>query len=219
MSSENAPVSDYRSRQKRAGDALRQETRHRLLEAAANEFAANGYAATTVTRLAASAGVSVQTLYLAWGSKRALLRGYVEDALSGSAATPAQAAEHFSSDMSPIRRLHELASLVTDIAARASLGWTLYRDAAAIDPEIASDWNELQLLRHQLFTTIVSAIPDEALTPGLTRETAVDTAWALASPETFELLCHRLSYSLDDFRDWLSRTLPRALLAFPQDHN
>ena len=73
------------SRQKRVGDALRQDTRNRLLQAAGEEFPVHGYAGTTVTRLAAAAGVSVQTLYLAWGSKRALLRGYMENALSGRA--------------------------------------------------------------------------------------------------------------------------------------
>jgi AcrR family transcriptional regulator len=212
VSNEGIPDTDYRSRQKRAGDALRQDTRNRLVDAAASEFAAHGYAATTVARLAAAAGVSVQTLYLAWGSKRALLRAYMERALAGGADSPAKAAGRFPADMPPRRRLDELAILVTEIAERASIGWTLYRDAAAIDAEIADDWNELQLLRHQLFTRIVGAIPDDALAPGLTSATAIDTAWAIASPETFDLLVHRLDYSLDDFRDWLRLTLPATLL-------
>ena len=31
-------------------------------------------------------------------------------------------------------------ALVAEIAGRAATGWRLYRDAAAIDPEIAADW-------------------------------------------------------------------------------
>src|SRR6185312_8101413 len=89
------PSSDRRSRQAKVGAALRQDTRARLLDAAGVEFASAGYAATTVTRLAAAAGVSVQTLYLAWGSKRALLRGYMEQVLAGDAASPEAAAERF----------------------------------------------------------------------------------------------------------------------------
>ena len=49
----------------------------RLLRAAEEEFTERGYAAATVARIAARAGVTVQTLYLAWGSKRALLRAYM----------------------------------------------------------------------------------------------------------------------------------------------
>ena len=54
------------------------------------------------------------------------------------------------------------AALVTEIAERAATGWSLYRDAAAVDPEIAADWNELQLLRHRLFSRILGDIPASA---------------------------------------------------------
>jgi AcrR family transcriptional regulator len=213
MPTEDASGSDYRSRQRRVGDALRRDTRNRLLEAAEEQFAANGYAATTVTRLAAAAGVSVQTLYLAWGSKRALLRGYVEKALAGDTGSPAEAARRFLPNMTPRQRLDELANLVTEIAERAATVWSLYRDAAAVDSEIAADWDELQFLRHELFAHVIGDIPDSALAHGLTRKTAVDTAWAIASPEAHDLLVHRLHYSLGDFHDWLERTLPVTLLA------
>lgn len=201
----------YRSRQKRAGEAMRQETRQRLLEAAAQEFAANGYAATTVTRLAAAAGVSVQTLYLSWGSKRDLLRGYMEHALEGEAASPAEAANRFDG-LSLHQRIIELADLVAEIAGRASIGWSLYRDAAAVDLEIAADWNELQMLRRRTFAHVLADAPESELTPGLTAETAADTAWTIASPESYDLLVARLGYTLDEFREWMRRTLVAAIL-------
>jgi AcrR family transcriptional regulator len=206
---------DLRSRQKKVGDALRQDTRNRLLGAAESEFGARGYSGTTVTRLAAAAGVSVQTLYLAWGSKRGLLRGYVESLLAGSAdRSPEDVADQFTG-LSPRERLTRLADLVAEIAARAAIGWTLYRDAAAADAEIAGDWNELQLLRHRLFTRVVGEIPATALAEGLTPEAAIDTAWTIASPESHDLLVHRLGYTLDEFRTWMRRTLDAAILQPP----
>lgn len=213
MTVEKTSDQGRRSRQKRVGDALRRDTRNRLLDAAELEFSANGYAATTVTRLAATAGVSVQTLYLAWGSKRALLRGYMEKALAGDADSPDAAVSRFTDDMSPRQRLDELAYLVTDVARRAATGWTLYRDAAAVDAEIAADWAELQRLRHRLFTHVIGGIAPNALVSGLTPTAAVDTAWAIASPESHDLLVNRLDYTLDDFHRWLRQTLARALLA------
>lgn len=204
-----------RSRQKRVGDALRQDTRNRLLQAAADEFPVHGYAATTVTKLAAAAGVSVQTLYLAWGSKRALLRGYMDNALAGGVGSPEDAAKRFTG-LVPRERLTELAALVTEIAERAATGWRLYRDAAAIDPEIAADWDELQMLRHRTITRVLHPIPAAALAGGLTPKHAVDTAWTIASPESHDLLVRRLGYPLDEFRAWMEDTLIRSILR-PED--
>ena len=200
------------SRQKRVGELLRQDTRDRLLQAAGEEFPVHGYAGTTVTRLAAAAGVSVQTLYLAWGSKRVLLRGYMENALSGGDGSPEDAARRFAG-LSPRERLAELATVVTQVAERAATGWSLYRDASAVDPEIAADWNELQLLRHRLISRVLGDIPVSALTDGLTIKSAVDTAWTIASPESYDLLVHRLGYQLEEFHDWMRQNLIAAILA------
>lgn len=212
MSPDHVAQSTPQTRQKRVGDALRRETRNRILEAAEVEFTARGYAGTTVSRLAETAGVSVQTLYLAWGSKRELLRGYMESVLAGDAASPADAASRFT-DMGPAECLRELANLVAEIAGRAATGWSLYRDAAAVDPEIAGDWNELQLLRHQLVARILEGIPASAFADGVTLADAIDTAWVIVSPESYDLLVHRRSYNLGQFRDWMQSTLTASLLS------
>jgi AcrR family transcriptional regulator len=212
MGTSHSAESSRPSRQKRVGEALRQDTRNRLLQAAAEEFPAHGYTGTTVTRLAAAAGVSLQTLYLAWGSKRALLRGYMEDVLSGGTGSPEDADRRFAG-FAPRERLAELAALVTEVAERAATGWSLYRDASAVDPEIAADWNELQLLRHQLFARIIGGIPVSALAEGLTMKAAVDTAWTIASPESYDLLVRRLGYQLEEFHAWMRQNLITAILA------
>jgi AcrR family transcriptional regulator len=216
MSTPQQTGPSWPSRQKRAGEALRQETRNRLLHAAGEEFAAHGYTGTTVTRLAAAAGVSVQTLYLAWGSKRALLRAYMDHALSGGTGSPEDASQRFAG-LPPRERLAGLAALVTQVAERAATGWSLYRDASAADPEIAADWNQLQLLRHQTFTRIISGIPASALAEGLTTKTAVDTAWVIASPESYDLLVRRLGYQPEEFHAWMRQNLITAILA-PAQH-
>jgi AcrR family transcriptional regulator len=212
MTNSHPAESSRLSRQKRVGDALRQDTRNRLIQAAEEEFAVHGYAGTTVTRLAAAAGVSVQTLYLAWGSKRALLRGYMENALTGGIGSPEDADQRFAG-LPPKERLVELAALVTEVAERTATGWSLYRDASAVDLEIAADWNELQLKRHQLFTRILADIPARALAKGLTKQSAVDTAWAIASPESYDLLVRRLGYRLNEFHAWMKQNLTTAILA------
>lgn len=192
---------------------MRQETRERLLDAAEREFAERGYAGTTVARLAASAGVSVQTLYLAWGSKRQLLRGYMERALAGGEGSPGDVVSRVVGLDLPDRLL-VLADIVTENADRAALGWALHRDAAAVDPEIAQDWNELQMLRRGTTGRVLfdDDAPPVELAEGLTERTAADTAWAIASPESYFLLVTRLGYTLEEFREWMRRTLVAVIL-------
>lgn len=202
---------DGLSRQAKVGAASRLETRNRLLQAAAEEFATHGYVGATVSRIAKSAGVTVQTLYLAWGSKRALLRAYMTDSLGRAFGSPEDVGDRFVGNTGR-EVTAQLAAIVGKTAEAAGTGWQLHRDAAATDPEIAADWNQLQSLRRGTIGRIVAHIPDESLRAGLSREAAIDTAWLIASPESYELLVLRGGYSFDKFVRWMDATLTAALL-------
>lgn len=199
------------SRQRRAGAASRAETKRRLLAAAEAEFLEHGYVAATVSRIARRAEVTVQTLYLAWGSKRALLSAYMEQTLGAGAPYPASVIDRFSG-LSPSETIEEIATLFVEIAARSAPAWQLYRDAAGSDPEIASDWDEWQRRRRGTFERILAAVPDAAFRDGLSRSSAIDTAWTIASPESYELLVRRAHYTPQQFREWTAETLRAALL-------
>ena len=198
------------SRQQIVGTATREETRRRLLAAAGDEFSARGYTSATVGRIAQRAGVTVQTLYLAWGSKRKLLHGYIESELAGSAGDPDHVVDHFVG-LAATEILDELAVTVGEVASRAATAWKLYRDAAAIDPEIAADWQELQAMRRATMQRIVGLIPVEALRPGLTLASAADTAWVIASPESSDLLVRTAGLSMGEYREWMATTLRAAI--------
>lgn len=200
------------SRQAKVGAASRLETQDRLLQAAAKEFTERGYAGATVSRIAKRAGVTVQTLYLAWGSKRALLRAYMTASLAEGHGPHEDVGNQFKGKTG-----HEitalLAVLVGKTAESAGTGWTLYRDAAATDAEIAADWDQWQSLRRGTMETIVAQIPDADLRAGLSRDAARDTAWVVAGPESHELLVRRSGYSPKEFVRWMDATLTAALLA------
>src|ERR1700712_5430438 len=70
------------TRQRAAGEVIRQETRRRVLAAASAEFAERGFTGATVARIAGRADVAVPTLYSAWGSKRELLRAVMATAVT-----------------------------------------------------------------------------------------------------------------------------------------
>jgi AcrR family transcriptional regulator len=212
-----APV----SRQREAGEVTRRETRRRLLAAARAEFAERGYAAATVTRIAGRAGVSVQSLYNDWGNKRNLLRAVMETAVSGDDDTPvtpgrppAIIVATLSPDdaADPRRLLAHLARQYRLLAQRSAVGWQTYRDAAAVDPDAAADWQRLSEIRREAFHALLSRIPAAALRPGLSPAAAADTAWAIASPDTHHQLVREAGYSYDELEDWTRATLSAALL-------
>lgn len=197
---------DSISRQKRVGAIARAETNARLVEAAGAEFAQRGYVGATVARIAAGAGVTVQTLYLAAGSKRALLRQCLGAALSADPGYPDELIDRVDGlDLEQL--LDEIATIVSEIADRAGYLWRVYRDAAATDPDIAADWNDLQMMRKETIRRLLHASPDVHRRPESERDTIVDTAWILSSPDTYDLLVTRSGYGLEDFRKWLRDNL------------
>jgi len=207
------------TRQREAGAASRAETRRRLLRAAGEEFSERGYHAATVTRIAGRAGVTVQTLYLAWGSKRALLRAVMDASLSGDPDTSyadqlpdmlAQALDSAGDDAQAT--IERFARMFRKVAERAALGWRLYRDASAADAEVAVDWQTLQQLRRHTCAELIQRIPAASRRAGVSLDAAVDTTWAIASPETYELLVTAAGYSLDAYERWVAQTLCAAVL-------
>lgn len=210
------------SRQREAGAASRAETQRLLVVAAGELFVERGYSGATVSAIAERAGVSLQTLYLAWGSKRQLLRAFMEQGLSGSPTAisdstwadtaRARVLANLPDDPDPQTYLRVLARFFRSTAERAALGWQLYRDAAAVDPEVRADQQQLSRLRRVTLTAGLSGLPDEAFRSGITRDEAIDTAMVIMGPESYDLLVLQNGYSLDRFEQWVAGTLIAALL-------
>ena len=47
----------------------------------------------------------------------------------------------------------------------------------------------------------------------LSLETAIDTGWAIASPETHELFVQRCRWTYDQYQTWIASTLITALVS------
>ena len=209
------------SRQREAGEVTRRETRRRLLAAGRAEFAERGYVAATVARIAERAGVSLQTLYSAWGSKRALLRAVMETAVTGTeepdgSVGAGQVLAPFAAVATtddPPSVVGHLAHQFRLLAERAAVGWQNYRDAAAGDPDIASDWQQLMDIRRSSIAALVASLPPAWLRDGLTPAAAADTVWVIASPDSHDMLVRHGGYSYEEYERWIRTTLEAALLA------
>jgi AcrR family transcriptional regulator len=183
------------------------------LAAAADEFAPVGDVAATVSQIAKDAGVTVPTLYLAWGSKRALLCAFLESSL---ATTLEQSGRYHAAQLhpdSPAGTIAQIAELFCDVAQRIAIAWRACSEGAAVDKAIAEEWLQVHKVRHATFTALLASVPDEAMR--ITRQDAIDTAWALASPDVYELMVCQGDYTLERFQDWLTTTLQIAILRSP----
>lgn len=212
---------DPYARRREAGAASREETRRRLLKAADELFQERGYAGTAVTAITKRAGVSLQTLYLAWGSKRALLRAASSAvaAASESLLEPdrwgdvirAELADAVGGDPTARDYLAATSRLSVQVAKRTAPYWRLYRQASATDPEIAADWAAIKNESRRTLTEVARSVPQRGLRPGVTADDITEMLWALTSPEMFDHFTVDVGYDPEEFESWLTRTLTAVL--------
>jgi AcrR family transcriptional regulator len=214
-------TNDPYERRRQAGLASREQTRRRLLRAADDLFRERGYQATTVSAIAERAGVSLQTLYLAWDSKSALFRAAADASAtaSGMPLTAAvwrdvirqQLALDVGQDHASSRYLAAVAHIFVGVAERTAVYWRMQPAAAAAEPEIAKGYAEAMRQRRVTMEGVASDVPRSGLRPGLTDAALADTLWALASPETFSQFVTQAGRSPADFETWLTTTLVASL--------
>jgi AcrR family transcriptional regulator len=184
-----------------------------VLEAAGRQFLTSGYVSTTVAGIAADAGVSVETVYKAFGSKAGLVRELWERGLLGVGPVPAEvrsdaASSTLADPRAVIRRWTELA---TEVAPRASPVMLMIRAAARVDPEAAALWEQVRGAWADRMEHNARAIARH-LRDGLSVEHARDVMLAYTEPQLFHTLVVEQGWSLDEFADFQRRGLEGALL-------
>jgi AcrR family transcriptional regulator len=204
----------YRSRL-RAEQAA--QTRLRILEAAGDLFAERGYGATTIDAVAASAGVAVDTVYAAFGTKKGMLSALIDLRVTGSSeGSDVLAGEGPRALRKVSNQRQMLAGFAADIVPRIERARSIddvIQSAGAIDPEIA----ELRALMQEnrlskLRTFIEWLAANGALRRDIDVDEAATIAWTLTSPEVNRLLRDVRGWSSQRYEGWLSTTLVRVLL-------
>jgi AcrR family transcriptional regulator len=190
-------------------------TRRRIVAAAAEEFRARGYAGTTVRSVAAAASVSPATVELLFGTKAALLKHAIDEAIAG--------------DDEPVAVLDREC---VDAAGHADGAWELLaRSVAVLGPamersaglvsavlepaapaELADLRDRLVEQRAQTAGWLVDRLGSyRGLRPGLGREEAVDTVWLLMDPAVYLQLTRFRGWDLSRYQGWVAWSLSRLL--------
>jgi AcrR family transcriptional regulator len=193
------------------------QTRMRILDASQRLFAERGYAASTVEAIAAGAGVAVDTVYAAFGSKRGVLQALLNVRVGGDEAeldllarAGPQAVQR---EPDQRAQLAAFAADVSSIIERARPVDDIIRGAAAVDPEIAALRSGAQAYRYRNIRQLVSWLAAKGtLRDGLTEDDAAAIAWTMSSPEVHGLLRVARGWSAERYAAWLALSLARILL-------
>ena len=194
-----------------------EETQRAIVEAAARLFLEHGYHATPIARIAGEAGVAVQTIYNAVGSKRDLLSRVLDFAAAGE-RSPAPVSrfmrEQAESEPDPRRIIAQLVEFWRGALPRTAPVFRIVREAAAADPEIAALERSRSAQRLRNYPQAAQILADrEALRPGMTVDSAAAAIFAIGHPETYRALVLDGDWDADAWAAWLQATLEAALLA------
>jgi len=207
---------------RRAYDASGRQARARqsrltVLAAARRRFLEQGYAATTIAAVAADAGVSVETVYKAFGGKAGLVKAVFDVDIAGHDEQVPMLESEFvrrnSAEPDPRRKLEAYGEHLASAIPRAGPIQLVVRAAAATDPAAAAVWQQLQQERLVGMTAFGGHLAAAGhLRPGLSAEDARDVLWVHSSVELWDLLVNERRWSADRYGRWIGQQLIAALL-------
>jgi AcrR family transcriptional regulator len=192
-------------------------TQQAIVATASELFVERGYASTSLADIATAAGVARPTVFAAFGSKAALLRQVLDQALAGDDAPVAVADRPWFRPVwdatTPAAVLDAYAEVCLVIARRAAQLFETVRRAADDAPEAAELWNTLQANRRAGATMIIEQVQKlGGLALALDTQTATDILWIFNDPAHYAALVSQCGWTEHTFRRWLAGSMRRALL-------
>lgn len=212
---QDRPRRTYRS-SLRAEGARR--TRQAIIAAASQLFVERGYAAASLTDVAARAGVARPTVFAAFGSKPALLSQVLDEALAGDDEPVPVAQRPWFRPVweatSAAEVLDAYAEVCLLIGRRAARLFETVHRAADEGPDVAELWRTLLENRRAGARMVVEharALGSPA--SELVKEQAVDVLWLYNDPALYAAFVLDRGWTEPAFLAWLSGSMRAALLA------
>jgi len=192
------------------------ETQEAIVRAASELFLTRGYHATSIGRIAAHAGVAVQTIYNSIGSKRDILSRVLDFAAAGERAPVPVAQfmrEQAEREPDPRRIIAQLVEFWRGAFPRTAPVFRIIREVAAVDDEIAELERARAAQRLSNYGIAATLLAERgALRPGLTIEGAAAAIFAIGHPETYRALVSDGDWDDARWCEWVQQALENALL-------
>jgi AcrR family transcriptional regulator len=177
------------------------QTRYEVIRAAMDRFSETGWAGTTLAAIAEAAGVSIETIYNGFGSKKGLLRAAMDVGVVGDTEPIPYVERQEFLDLGKgtlDERVAHGVDIVTNTHARSAGVWQTIVEASSADPEIDAWRLELERNRHL----------DTGKSLALVLERPVDDQlvmmfWILYSPEAYLKLVVDSGMSTEEYKAFL----------------
>ena len=196
------------------------QTRRDIIVAADALFRECGYAGTTMPVIARTAGVVVETIYRAFGSKAGLFGAVVDAAVAGGAVRADRPVEErpairgIIEEPDPRRQLALYAATQPGIHERSGALLRALAGAAASDAELRTLWDGIERQRLEGQGRLATRLGDRGvLRADLDVETARDIIWTLCSLAVHDMLVMTRGWTASRYEAWLAATLASGLLA------
>jgi AcrR family transcriptional regulator len=203
-----------RDRSRRGSD-----TRRRIEEAAAALFTRHGYTATTMQAVADQAGVHVQTIYLAYGTKPALLAACAARLVAGPEDPTTHPGERgwareVAAEPEPRRKLARYVRQIGDVSPRITPLLDVLRATAPAEPDVAAFLEQMEHGRREGPLQLLGlGVAPGTWREGLSPDEVADIVFAIASPDTLRALIDRCGWTRATSEALILRALERELLS------
>jgi len=192
------------------------ETRLKILDAAGELFARDGYAAVAMPAIADRAGVALKTVYLAFGTKAGVLHGLWDVRLGGDdqpiPVTERPWYRELLEGDDPVALVRAAARQSRLTKERAGDLMVIIRQAAGTEPALAGLWEKIETEFREVLGGCAGRL-DELGALAVDRVRATDLLWTLNHPDTWYLLVRRCGWTADQYEQWVGDTLAAQLLA------
>jgi AcrR family transcriptional regulator len=187
------------------------QTRDEVVRAAMVLFGQAGWAGTTLAAIAEEAGVSVETIYNGFGSKKGLLRATIDAAIVGDTEpVPLSLRPEYRAlgEGSLDERIAKAAAITATIHARSSGVWQALVEAAGADEEVDGWRLELDHRRREQIVDSITLILGHPLDDDVTT-----MVWILFSAETYLKLVEDGGFTREQYDSFLVEVATRLIAA------
>ena len=187
------------------------ETGVRICDAARKLLTGRGFDGTTIEAIAQEAGVSAQTVYSIFESKRGILAALVNRARFGPEFQELVARATSTTD--PKLCLTLLAGIARQVYDGERSELDVLRGAGVVAPELEAMTRDRECERYDGQVAIIELLVSQRrLKADLDKAGARDVLWALTGHESYRLLVVERGWSADRYEEWLGGLLHAALL-------